>query len=89
MLHTRPVLILGSYIWEQLSLFLKATILQIAGGTGITPMLQVLDAILSNPDDNTQVCHPVVSFKPGVTLCFDGTVITVPTDHLEFVPCTV
>ncbi len=52
-------------------------------------MLQVLDAILSNPDDNTQVCHPVVSFKPGVTLCFDGTVITVPTDHLEFVPCTV
>ncbi len=37
-------------------------------------MLQVLDAILSNPDDN---------------LCFDGTVIAVPTDHLEFVPCTV
>jgi hypothetical protein len=51
-------------------------------------MLQVLDAILSNPDDNTQVC-PIVSFKPGVTLCFDGTVITVPTVHLEFVPCTV
>lgn len=51
-------------------------------------MLQVLDAILSNPDDNTQVC-PIVSFKPGVTLCFDGTVIAVPTDHLEFVPCTV
>lgn len=49
-------------------------------------MLQVLDAILSNPDDNTQVCHPIVSFKPGVTLCFDGTVVR--TDHLEFVPCT-
>jgi hypothetical protein len=89
MLHTRPVLILGWYICEQLSLFLKATTLQIAGGTGITPMLQVLDAILSNPDDNTQVCHPVLSFKPGVTLSFDGTVITVPTDHLELVRCTV
>jgi NAD(P)H-flavin reductase len=66
----------------------KKQIGMIAGGTGVTPMLQVLDAILSNPDDNTQVC-PVVSFKPGVTLCFDGTVIAVPTDHLEFVPCTV
>jgi NAD(P)H-flavin reductase len=66
----------------------KKQIGMIAGGTGVTPMLQVLDAILSNPDDNTQV-RPVVSFKPGVTLCFDGTVITVPTDHLEFVPCTV
>lgn len=29
--------------------------LQVAGGTGITPMLQVIDAILSNPEDNTQV----------------------------------
>ncbi len=75
-------------IYGKLSLSLKATTLQIAGGTGVTPMLQVLDAILSNPDDNTQVC-PIVSFKPGVTLCFDGTVIAVPTDHLEFVPCTV
>lgn len=28
---------------------------QIAGGSGITPMLQVIDAILKNPDDNTQV----------------------------------
>jgi NAD(P)H-flavin reductase len=28
---------------------------QIAGGTGITPMLQVIEAILKNPDDNTQV----------------------------------
>lgn len=30
---------------------------QIAGGTGITPMLQVIEAILKNPDDNTQVRH--------------------------------
>lgn len=29
--------------------------MQIAGGTGITPMLQVIDAIVKNPDDNTQV----------------------------------
>jgi hypothetical protein len=28
---------------------------QIAGGSGITPMLQVVRAILKNPDDNTQV----------------------------------
>jgi ferredoxin-NADP reductase len=27
----------------------------IAGGTGITPMLQIIDAILSNPNDYTQV----------------------------------
>lgn len=31
--------------------------LQIAGGTGITPMLQVIEAILKNPDDNTQVTY--------------------------------
>ena len=31
------------------------SIFQIAGGSGITPMLQVIDAILKNPDDNTQV----------------------------------
>lgn len=29
--------------------------MQIAGGTGITPMLQVIDAIVSDPEDNTQV----------------------------------
>lgn len=29
--------------------------IQIAGGTGITPMLQVIEAILKNPDDKTQV----------------------------------
>lgn len=28
---------------------------QIAGGTGLTPMLQVIEAILKNPDDKTQV----------------------------------
>jgi hypothetical protein len=30
---------------------------QIAGGTGITPMLQVVRAILKNPDDKTQVSY--------------------------------
>jgi cytochrome-b5 reductase len=35
---------------------MKKQIGMIAGGTGITPMLQVVRAILKNPDDNTQVC---------------------------------
>lgn len=34
---------------------MKKNIGMIAGGTGITPMLQVIDAILSNKDDNTKV----------------------------------
>ncbi|RWW89372.1 hypothetical protein BHE74_00001689 [Ensete ventricosum] len=34
---------------------MKKNIGMIAGGTGITPMLQVIKAILKNPDDNTQV----------------------------------
>lgn len=34
--------------------FLKIN-LKIAGGSGITPMLQVIDAIVKNPEDNTQV----------------------------------
>ncbi|WVZ72492.1 hypothetical protein U9M48_020942 [Paspalum notatum var. saurae] len=33
---------------------MKKQIGMIAGGTGITPMLQVVRAILKNPDDNTQ-----------------------------------
>ncbi|PSR84488.1 NADH-cytochrome b5 reductase-like protein, partial [Actinidia chinensis var. chinensis] len=33
----------------------------IAGGTGITPMLQVIDAIIRNSDDNTQVLYANVS----------------------------
>ncbi|KAJ4958160.1 hypothetical protein NE237_025271 [Protea cynaroides] len=34
---------------------MKKNIGMIAGGTGITPMLQIIDAILKNPDDNTKV----------------------------------
>lgn len=35
-------------------------IMQIAGGSGITPMLQVIEAILKNSDDKTQVgCKPL------------------------------
>ncbi|KAK2966287.1 hypothetical protein RJ640_018098 [Escallonia rubra] len=34
---------------------MKKEIGMIAGGTGITPMLQVIEAILKNPDDNTKV----------------------------------
>lgn len=29
--------------------------LKIAGGSGITPMLQVIDTIVKNPEDNTKV----------------------------------
>ncbi|RZC53698.1 hypothetical protein C5167_012541, partial [Papaver somniferum] len=32
---------------------------KIAGGTGITPILQVIDAILKNPDDKTQIYYTV------------------------------
>lgn len=34
---------------------MKKNIGMIAGGTGITPMLQIIDAILNNKDDNTKV----------------------------------
>ncbi|KAK4257376.1 hypothetical protein QN277_006971 [Acacia crassicarpa] len=34
---------------------MKKHIGMIAGGTGITPMLQVIEAILKNPDDKTQI----------------------------------
>ncbi|GFY99771.1 FAD/NAD(P)-binding oxidoreductase [Actinidia rufa] len=38
---------------------MKKHIGMIAGGTGITPMLQIIDAILRNPDDNTQIFYTV------------------------------
>ncbi|KAK8939967.1 NADH-cytochrome b5 reductase-like protein [Platanthera guangdongensis] len=34
---------------------MKKKIGMVAGGTGITPMLQIIKAIVKNPDDNTQV----------------------------------
>ncbi|KAJ4952132.1 hypothetical protein NE237_028964 [Protea cynaroides] len=34
---------------------MKKNIGMIAGGSGITPMLQIIDAIVKNPDDTTQV----------------------------------
>ncbi|XP_039123870.1 NADH-cytochrome b5 reductase-like protein [Dioscorea cayenensis subsp. rotundata] len=36
----------------------------IAGGTGITPMLQVIKSILKNPDDNTQVSLVYANVSP-------------------------
>ncbi|XP_068343017.1 NADH-cytochrome b5 reductase-like protein [Pyrus communis] len=36
----------------------------IAGGTGITPMLQVIEAILKNPDDTTQVSLLYANVSP-------------------------
>ncbi|XP_051132239.1 NADH-cytochrome b5 reductase-like protein [Andrographis paniculata] len=43
---------------------MKKHIGMIAGGTGITPMLQVIDAIVKNPDDNTQVSLLYANVSP-------------------------
>ncbi|KAL0451907.1 UNVERIFIED_CONTAM: NADH-cytochrome reductase-like protein [Sesamum latifolium] len=43
---------------------MKKHIGMIAGGTGITPMLQIIDAILKNPDDNTQVALLYANVSP-------------------------
>ncbi|MCD7468125.1 hypothetical protein HAX54_005937 [Datura stramonium] len=43
---------------------MKKHIGMIAGGSGITPMLQVIDAILKNPDDNTQVSLVYANVSP-------------------------
>eukprot|EP00250_Pteridium_aquilinum_P033121 c5219_g1_i1 orf=440-1468(-) len=43
---------------------MKKNIGMIAGGTGITPMLQVIDAILSNKDDNTKVSLIYANISP-------------------------
>lgn len=43
---------------------MKKHIGMIAGGTGITPMLQIIEAILKNPDDNTQVSLLYANVSP-------------------------
>ncbi|CAI0543019.1 unnamed protein product [Linum tenue] len=43
---------------------MKKHIGMIAGGTGITPMLQVIEEILKNPDDNTQVSLLYANVSP-------------------------
>lgn len=43
---------------------MKKNIGMIAGGSGITPMLQVIEAILKNPDDNTQVSLVYANVSP-------------------------
>ncbi|KAK4479177.1 hypothetical protein RD792_014688 [Penstemon davidsonii] len=43
---------------------MKKHIGMIAGGTGITPMLQIINAILKNPDDNTQVSLLYANVSP-------------------------
>lgn len=43
---------------------MKEHIGMIAGGSGITPMLQVIEAILKNPDDNTQVSLVYANLSP-------------------------
>ncbi|GMP60078.1 hypothetical protein CsSME_00023093 [Camellia sinensis var. sinensis] len=43
---------------------MKKHIGMIAGGTGITPMLQVIEAILKNPEDNTQISLLYANVSP-------------------------
>ncbi|CAH2072314.1 unnamed protein product [Thlaspi arvense] len=43
---------------------MKKHIGMIAGGSGITPMLQVIDAILKNPEDNTQISLIYANVSP-------------------------
>ncbi|KAL4571512.1 hypothetical protein LXL04_018272 [Taraxacum kok-saghyz] len=43
---------------------MKKHIGMIAGGSGITPMLQVIEAILKNPDDNTKVSLVYANVSP-------------------------
>ncbi|CAH9102938.1 unnamed protein product [Cuscuta epithymum] len=43
---------------------MKKQIGMIAGGSGITPMLQVIEAILKNPDDNTQISLVYANVSP-------------------------
>lgn len=43
---------------------MKKQIGMIAGGSGITPMLQVIEAILKNPDDNTQISLLYANVSP-------------------------
>lgn len=50
---------------------MKKTIGMIAGGTGITPMLQIIDAILRNPDDYTQVTLVFANNTPEDVLLKD------------------
>ncbi|KAH8960994.1 hypothetical protein BDL97_05G026900 [Sphagnum fallax] len=44
----------------------------IAGGTGITPMLQIIDAILSNPNDYTQLSLLYANLSPENILLKDN-----------------
>ncbi|KAG0629793.1 hypothetical protein M758_1G130800 [Ceratodon purpureus] len=44
---------------------MKKQIGMVAGGTGLTPMLQVIDAIVSNPEDNTQVSLVYANTTPA------------------------
>lgn len=44
---------------------IKKHIGMVAGGTGIAPMLQVIDAVLSNPEDKTQVSLVYANVSEG------------------------
>ncbi|KAJ7527962.1 hypothetical protein O6H91_16G078500 [Diphasiastrum complanatum] len=43
---------------------MKKNIGMIAGGTGVTPMLQIIEEILNNPEDNTQIAFLYGNLSP-------------------------
>ncbi|KAJ8637645.1 hypothetical protein MRB53_011912 [Persea americana] len=59
---------------------MKKNIGMIAGGTGITPMLQIIEAILKNPDDNTQVSLLYANISPDDIL-LKGKLDVLSTSH--------
>mmetsp|Transcript_28310 Transcript_28310/g.76462 ORF Transcript_28310/g.76462 Transcript_28310/m.76462 type:complete len:320 (-) Transcript_28310:580-1539(-) len=44
---------------------IKKNIGMVAGGTGLTPMLQVIDAVLANPEDRTKLTLVYANQTPG------------------------
>ena len=64
---------------------MSALMLKIAGGTGITPMLQVIDAILRDKEDNTKVC-PMIWFCSDLlfTVCMLFTEVLLKQVYLIY-----
>ena len=66
--HTRPASSLTHPFSLSFSLFLLS-VGMVAGGTGITPMLQVLHAGLDNPADKTKFTLVYGSWSPADVIC--------------------
>jgi len=62
---------------------MKKKIGMLAGGTGITPMLQVIKQILQNPDDRTSI-HLVFSNKNEVDILLRNELDDLASKHPNF-----